>query len=131
MSDKPKVYVAGIGMITPVGANAEMTAAAVRAGVSGYRETDFVDEDFNNIRIAAVPEEALENILDEEKLVNSMSARRARMLQLAILAMRDIMPKLPREVELPLFLAGPEPLGGSDQPLNLSFIKDLALQTGV
>ena len=36
MSDKQVAYIAGMGMVTPVGANVEMTAAAVRAGVSAY-----------------------------------------------------------------------------------------------
>jgi len=125
----PKIYIAGIGMITPVGANAVMTAAAVRAGVSGYQECNFYDEDYNNVRLATVPGKALEGSLDEESLTVSMSARHARMLQMAKLAMYEIAPKLPKGEKTPLFLAGPEPLGNDDQPLNMAFIQNLAIQT--
>lgn len=130
MNDKPKVYIAGIGMITPLGANAEMTAAFVRCGRSAYRECNFFDEDFNNIKMATVPDEALEDSLDEESLTGPMPARHARMLQMAKLAMLDLMPKLPPDEKLPLFLAGPEPLAANDQAFNMTFIHNLALQTG-
>ena len=59
MSDKPKVYVAGVGMITPVGANAEMTAAAVKAGISTFQETNIYNKDFKPMKMALVPDEAL------------------------------------------------------------------------
>ena len=130
MSDKPKVYVAGIGMITPVGANAEMTAAFVRCGRSAHRETEYYDDDFNKVRMATVPDEALENCLDEALLKGDMTARQARMLQMAKLAMSDILPKLPKGEKVPLFLAGPEQTGANDKPLNTEFIDNLALQTG-
>lgn len=131
MSDQSKLYIAGMGMITPIGAHTAMTAAAVRAGVSGYTECNFFDEDFNKVRMATVPDEALENCLDEEVLIGPMSARHARMLQMAKLAIRDISPKLPKDQKLPLFLAGPEPLAANDQALKMSFIKNLAVQTGI
>ena len=131
MSDKPKVYVAGIGMITPVGANAQMTAAAVKAGVSGYRDCNFFDEDFNNIRMATIPDDALEDSLDEESLTDIISARHARMLQMAKLAMLEVVSMLPEGEKPPLFLAGPELQDVNDLPLNMSFIKNLALQAGV
>lgn len=129
MRGKSKVYVAGIGMITPVGVNVEMTAAAVRAGVSAYRDTSYFDGDFNKIRMAVVPEAALENSLDEDKLTLPMTARHVRMLQLAKLALLEVLPRLPRDQSVPLFLAGPEPLGTEDQPLTMSFIKILSVQT--
>lgn len=131
MSDMPKVYVVGIGMITPVGLDTVMTASAVKAGVSAYRESNYFDEYYNNIRVATVPDVALESCLDEESLTCPMAARHARMLQMAKLALSEIMPMLPKGEKLPLFLAGPEPMGISDQPLNVSFIENLALQTGV
>ena len=39
----PKLYVAAIGMTTPVSANTAMTAAMVRAGMNVYAQTDYTD----------------------------------------------------------------------------------------
>ena len=39
----PKLYIAAIGMTTPVGANTAMTAAMVRAGMNVYAQTDYTD----------------------------------------------------------------------------------------
>ena len=37
MSDKPKVYVAGVGMINALGDTVEKVAAAVSAGINRYQ----------------------------------------------------------------------------------------------
>ena len=135
-ANQPKVYIAGTGMITPIGANTAMTAAAVRAGVSGYRYTDFYVGDDEYVRMALVPEEALENSLNEETLTSEYTtgeytARRYRLLQLAKLALEELKPALPQNVKLPLFIAGPEQLFEGDQPINGVFLQNLAKQTGV
>ena len=49
MSTAPMVYVAGVGMITPVGVNTPMTAAAVKAGVSGYQASSYYTEDRKSV----------------------------------------------------------------------------------
>lgn len=131
MSDAPKLYIAGMGMITPVGFDTASTAAAVRAGVSGYAETDYYDDEFNKIKMATVPDDALENCLEEGLLQGDLTARQARMLQLAKLALTEVMPKLPKEIKIPLFLAVPEQTGENDQSLNRVFLENLALQTGI
>jgi 3-oxoacyl-[acyl-carrier-protein] synthase I len=49
MSDNtPKLYIAGMGMITPVGANVAMTAASVEAGISAYGESRYCDQNARN-----------------------------------------------------------------------------------
>lgn len=53
---RPKLYIAGMGMITPVGANAAMAAAAINAGVSAYAESpEFFISQRHAIVTAAVP----------------------------------------------------------------------------
>jgi hypothetical protein len=41
MSDTLKIYIAGMGMITPAGANVAMTSATVKAGICRYAESEY------------------------------------------------------------------------------------------
>lgn len=131
MAENPKIYVVDMGMVTPVGANTEMTSSSVRAGISGYQEVDFYDEDFNKIRMSVVPSELLEDNLVGELLTENIVPRHARMLQLAKLALLQIVEQVPNDHAIPLFLAGPQSLNTDDQPLDKSFIKNLSIQCGV
>ena len=104
MSDQPKLYIAGIGMITPVGANTAMTAAAVRAGVSAFQPTGFYLDDDNYVRMARVPREALDVSLNND-LPEDFTARQIRLMQLATLALVQIKPALPKNQKIPKLLA--------------------------
>jgi len=131
MSDQPRLYIAGIGMITPVGFDTASTAAAVRAGMSGYADTEYFDEDFNTIKMATVPELAIENCLNEELLNGELSARQARMLQLAKLALAEIVQNLPIDKKIPLFLSVPEQRGTTEKSFDRTFLENLVLQSGI
>lgn len=131
MSAQARLYVAGSGMITPVGANTVMTAAAVRAGVSAFQSTDFYLNDEYRIRMARVPREALNDSLNVEELPETLGNRQIRLLQLAALALRQLQPQLPQKLVPPLFLAGPEQLIEGDQPINRQFLELLVKETGV
>lgn len=130
MSDKPKLYIAGMGMITPIGANSEMTVASVNAGISAYKESDYFDEDFNKIKLSVVPQELLDESLTEEKIIGGLISRHARMLQLSKLAFEQITP-VPTDIKVPLFLAGPEIFNVNDSPLTNNFIQNLANQCDI
>lgn len=131
MSDQPKLYLAGTGMITSIGFNTDMTAAAVRAGVSGFESTDLYLDDENYVRMARVPGEVLDNSLNEEALPEEFGNRQIRLLQLATLALSQLQPMPPRNLKLPLFLAGPEQLMEGDRPIDGEFLQLLMKQTGV
>ncbi len=131
MSDSAKMYIAGVGMITPLGANVEMTTAAVRAGISAYQEIDYFDKNYNKIKMAMVPEAALENGLNEVLLKGDLSAKQARMLQLATCALYELIPTLSNISKVPLFLAGPEKMGVNDHNINKQLIENIAYQSGV
>ncbi|MCK4706827.1 MAG: hypothetical protein KAT90_15230, partial [Gammaproteobacteria bacterium] len=130
MSDKPKLYIAGMGMITPVGANTEMTAAAVKSGMSTYKESDYFDEDNNKITMSVIPQELLDESLVEEKIIGKISPRHARMLQLSKLALMQIN-TIPNDIKIPLFLAGPETVNVSDPQLKKKFIENVCSQCEV
>lgn len=130
MSDKPKVYVAGIGMITPVGANAEMTAAAVRAGVSAYESSRHHNKRFYPMRMALVPDDALPALKPELEAAG-LPTRQRRMLRLATPALQEVLKSVPLAEAPPLFLALPEHLPDCPAALKGSFLEQLQIQTGM
>ena len=105
MSDESKVYIAGIGMITAVGANTAMTAAAVKAGMSGYRASRFFTETSRQpITMARVPDEVFaspEFDIDEGTYNN-------RVIIMAVLALREALSTQPIKKSIPLILGIPE-----------------------
>jgi 3-oxoacyl-[acyl-carrier-protein] synthase-1 len=105
MSEHSIAYIAGLGMITAVGANATMTAAAIKAGVSGYRASRFVTEKSRKpITMARVPDEVFltpEFDVDEGYYKN-------RIIVMAILAMREALSSQSIEKPVPLILTVPE-----------------------
>ena len=129
MNDKPKAYIAGMGMITPVGFNTEMTVASVRAGINRYQDTNRLNGRFDQIKMALVPDDALPRLSD--KLVNTMgiTSRQSRMLCLADPAIREALNTYVEPV--PLYLAGPEPVPSGPGPIRSAFIEHLVVQTGL
>jgi len=121
MSDMQKAYIAGIGMVTPVGADTTMTAAAVKAGVSGYRASGYFTQKRLPITMTAVPAElfaTMEVKIDEG---NYYSAQYDHIIKMAILALRETVSGQSIKKPVPLILAMPEELP------NISYIKSDAL----
>ena len=131
MSDKPKVYVAGIGMITPVGFNADMTAAAVRAGVSGYTISGYKNWACKPITMATVPDEALPGICDDLDTSEAISVQIGRMLMMATIALEQVLEFYPDDKPLPLMLAVPESDPELEVPMSHAFIELLMTQTNI
>jgi 3-oxoacyl-[acyl-carrier-protein] synthase-1 len=117
-------------MITPVGVNAEMTAAAVRAGVSGYRETDLYSKKFDPLTIASVPDDALPPLSEKLKQEAGLTSRQRRLLRLITPALGEAIGSCAMKGPVPLFLAGPETLPERPTPLGSRFIESLVSQTG-
>ncbi len=130
MSEQPKLYVAAVGMITPVGANAEMTAAAVRAGVSRIEESRHYNKNFNSMKMALVPEEALSPLNPELVSTPELPARQRRMLQLATPALAEVLGVIPVKEPVPVFLAVPESIPGVPSVVKHNFLTYLYKQTG-
>lgn len=130
MSATPKLYIAGMGMITPVGFDTASTAASVRAGISGYRESTLLNKRVDPITIAAVPEEALPPLHEELEYTDGLTARQQRLLRLITPAISEVFESYQHDEPVPLFLAGPEALPGRPAPLGERFIGDVVLQTG-
>ena len=113
MNDKPKLYIAGMGMVTPVGANTEMSAAAVNAGMSVYAETEHYDKSGQPITMALVPDVIFDEIDAEIDEGNRYNTRHDRVVKMAIIAIREACAKKKSEQAIPLVLAMPDvPIDG-------------------
>ncbi|HWV15379.1 MAG TPA: beta-ketoacyl synthase N-terminal-like domain-containing protein [Cellvibrio sp.] len=109
MEGLQQVYIYAVSMITPVGANASMTSAAIRAGISAYRESSVLGKHFEPLKIAPVPLSDDDLWIPEIPLVKALYQQRRsrRMLGLAVAALNEILPSCP-DTPIPVFLAGPE-----------------------
>ncbi len=126
------VLLAGVGMVTPVGIGVEMVNTSVQAGINRYAQTDIIGHDDDPVRMALVPQSALAETVDNQRLKGAPSTWQKRMLCLATLALTDLAertPCLPLQ-PVPLFLAGPEPYISLPN-IDCGFIEDLAEQSGV
>lgn len=114
MGGTAKVYIAGIGMITSIGANTEMTAAAVKAGISGYTVSDFYNLQHQPITMATVPDEVFSSIefgIDEG---DHYGEQYDRIIKMAILALREAISHQAIKQPVPLVLAMPEAAQGDN-----------------
>jgi len=108
MSNNQKVYVAGIGMITPVGANAAMTAASVNAGISGYKVSDYLNAQDQPITMASIPNSIFSDIDAEIDEGDRFNERHDRVIKMAIVAIREACAQSTTNQPIPLVLAMPE-----------------------
>lgn len=108
MSDTPKLYIAGMGMITPVGFNTAMTAAAVRAGVNAYAISNFYGKNNEPITMASVPGLIFDEIDAEIGEGSRSNPRHNRVVKMAIIAIREACANQSTQQPIPLVLAMPE-----------------------
>ena len=126
MSEQQRLYIAGMGMITPVGANTAMTAAAVKAGISGYKSSEYYTQEGQQpITMTSVPTEIFSQMQVEIDEGRYYSGQYDRIIKMAILALREAVSGQKIEQPIPLILAMPE-----DLP-NLTYIDPEALRTNL
>lgn len=111
MRDTPKIYIAGIGMVTAIGANTAMTAASVRAGVTGYQSTDYYTQQTKQpITMTRVPRELLDSMQVDIDEGSYYSGQYDNIIKMAILALREAVSNQVITQSVPLILAMPEDL---------------------
>ncbi len=107
-----QLYVAGIGMITSIGVNANTTAAALNAGISGYKLSNYIAKSGKSIIMANVPDEVFYSMDVEIQRNSSYRKQYDYMIKMALLALQDTLTDLiePESIQkpLPLLLAMPE-----------------------
>ena len=106
--NSPKLYIAGMGMVTPVGGNVAMTAAAVNAGISAYKDSPYYTQQSTPITMAQVPTEifaGLEAEIDEGDFYNE---QHDHIIKMAIIAVREACSEQSITEPIPMILAMPE-----------------------
>lgn len=129
INNSNKLYIAGAGMITPVGANTAMTVAAVNAGINQYQGSKFYNRRYQPMTTAVVPHDALPPI-NEKLIAIGLSGREKRLIQMATPALAEVMSTYSLEEPIPLFLAGPEILASGAKPITAKILGYIATQTG-
>ncbi len=110
MSEGGNIYIAGMGMITAIGANLEMTAAALKAEISGYALSDFYNRNDEPITMASVPDAVfsqLELTLEEGDRHNECHERITKM---SIIALHEACAKHADSGVIPLVFASTDKL---------------------
>jgi 3-oxoacyl-[acyl-carrier-protein] synthase-1 len=122
--------IVGAGLVCPVGLSLAESAAAARARLARFRESDCLDMSFSPYIVAQLPEEGLPALADA-LCQWSLQSREARMLRLAHAALADLFATLPADLPaVPLLLGLPE--HHTLQPLDAQrFLADLACQAGL
>lgn len=108
-----------------------MTQATVKAGINVYAETNRLNGNFDQIKMALVPDEALPPLNPALKQTIGITARQSRMLQLADPALKEVLANHKDKEPVTLYLAGPEPIPNTPLPIRSVFIKQLQQQTGL
>jgi 3-oxoacyl-[acyl-carrier-protein] synthase I len=126
----PVLSLISTGMITAVGGNSAMCAAAVNAGVAGQRESGYVNKRNVPIRMASIPDGALEPLNESlVPVVSGLSKSHSYMLRIASQALRECVAAYTPADPVPVFIACPETIPGTPSTLNPGFIKHLQMQS--
>jgi len=130
MEKEQKIYIAGIGAITPVGKNAEMTFASVNARINRYQDSGYFTESKQPVKMALVPPDALPDI-NETPAIKGYTRWDRHLLQMAHVAMIDAVKNAKIEKPVPLILACPQHYAKWPHQLPENFVKCLIEQSGV
>lgn len=127
MTSPHVLYLSAMESISPIGVNNEMTNAMISAEVSTYGEIGYYNSQNYPIMGAKVPDEALQKLKDEIKW-SLVSSRQKRLLELGAAGLENLLTKQVLSEELPLFLAGPEVIPGTNG-VTPGFLSQLVQQT--
>lgn len=130
MNQVDKLYIAATGVMTSIGFNTQMTAAAVNAGISAYTASDYFNKKDQPMTAAFVPDDALPELSEALQGLH-LKADEKRMIGLSQLALNQIETSLPKDQQVPLFLAGPENIPARPSPITSKIIQYIQVQSGL
>lgn len=110
MSNAQKLYLAATGMITSIGESPEVTAASVRAGISGYTTSEYENQHGEFITMAGLPDEVYDDFEVEIDEGLYYSELYDRIIKMAILAAAQVFQRHPVPAPIPFILSVPETL---------------------
>lgn len=104
----PLLYIAGMGMITPLGPSVATTVAAVNAGISAYQQSRYTTAAGDAITMAEVPTAIFDDFDAEIDEGESYNEQYDHMIKMAIVALEKTCCNQSIEQPIPLVLAMPE-----------------------
>lgn len=124
-----RLYIAGIGMVTPVGFDFASTVAAVEAGINRFQESEYIGKSMKPFTMALIPGDVLPRISYKLNQVEDSTLQMGIMLQASDIALNQIEPLKAMGGPLPLFLACPESYPDQVSTVSPRFIEYLIKQT--
>lgn len=124
-SSQPRLYIAGMGMITSVGSDTAMTAAAVKAGISAYAESQYHNEQDQLITMASIPDAIFAATEAEIEEGDRYNEQQDHIVKMAIVALGEACAGQPIEKPIPLILAMPETPSQAKQITPSKLIRNL------
>jgi len=126
----PALALISTGMITAIGANTTMSAAAVNAGISSQTESHYFNKRNKPIRLASIPEGALDPLDNNlDPAVEKCSENHWYLVRIAAQALRECLECFAPNDPVPVFLACPEVLPNTSNRVRPSFLKHLQIQS--
>ena len=110
MNQKQQIYIADMEMLTPVGANVEMTAAAILADISAYRLSDYFSKNDEPVTMALAPDALFQTLDIDIEEGDFYGAQHDRVIKMALLVLQQILSRVDIKHSIPLILSFPEPL---------------------
>ena len=110
MNKDRKLYLSATGMLTAVGDSAEMTAASVKAGISGFEVSEYKNQQDENITMAGMPQSIYDEFAIEFGVEGDNSKHYNRIIKMALMAITQVFKRQPVDTHIPLILAIPENL---------------------
>lgn len=104
-----KLYIAGMGMVTPLGANLALSCAAVEAQISAYESSGYTTKSNKAITLCVVPNELFDNEtweIDEGE--SAYNLQYDHMIKMGLLALEETLAGQKLDGKVPLILAMPE-----------------------
>jgi len=125
-------FIAGMGAITPIGFNVDMTNCSLKASISAYEITDHVDSAGHQIKMAFIPQEIFATAWQSDTLDydegDRSNLRHDRITIQAIIAAQQAVEHLDSSGAIPLIIATPS--ATADIEGLPSIIGNLALNGG-
>jgi 3-oxoacyl-[acyl-carrier-protein] synthase-1 len=118
------------GAVCALGGGVAQIEAAARAGLSAISASSIYDRWFEPIKMALVPEDALEPLVPEVDAL-PLTSRQRRMLRLATPALHQAVTGIAALERVPLFLGLPEAHLTRPPPVDATFMRHLQQQTGL
>ena len=123
--------IVGMGVVSPVGLDAEQTAASIRAGTARKQESSIMDERFEPIVLGYLPNEVLPPLESALEARVGLTSLQRRLLRLAAPALQEAQLEGVDSSNAPILLAAPRASSPRPPIVDQGFFEMLEIQSGV